>query len=65
MGDKDSVETMQRLFTRGNATKEDFSKALKGYQDAIEEMESKDRDQGRALIDAANKKYGRVNGTLF
>ena len=45
MGDKDSVETIERLFERGDATKEEFAEALEGYQDAMEEMKSNDRDE--------------------
>ena len=44
MGDNVSVETFKKMFTQGNATKEQYAQALKGYQDAIEEMKSPQRD---------------------
>ena len=47
MGHKISLETIQRQFMRGNATKEQYTEALKGYQDAVEEMKSHDRDEAK------------------
>ncbi|EJK56510.1 hypothetical protein THAOC_23587, partial [Thalassiosira oceanica] len=40
MGDKDSVESINRAFMAGLATKEHYAEALKGYQDAVEEMKN-------------------------
>ncbi|EJK46064.1 hypothetical protein THAOC_35290, partial [Thalassiosira oceanica] len=55
MGDKESLETIKRVFMRGQATKEQYAEALKGYQDAVEGMKSHDRDEANrffALLDA-------------
>ena len=58
MGDKNSLERIKTLFTRGDATEEDFSKALKGYRDAMEETKSKDRDEAKRLLDNAVQRKG-------
>ena len=50
MGDKDSLEAIKNGFMAGTATKEQYAEALKGYQDAVEEMKSHDRDEARAEI---------------
>ena len=49
MGHMESVEKMKELFTAGVATKEQYAEALKGYQDAVEEMQSHDRDEVKRL----------------
>ena len=33
------------------ATKEQYTEALKGYQDAAEKMKSHDRDEAKAFLD--------------
>ena len=45
MGEDKSVEAIKKMFTMGLATKEQYAEALKGYQVAVEEMKSNDRDQ--------------------
>ena len=35
----------------GMATKEQYAQALKGYQDAVEETKSHDRDEAKAYLD--------------
>ena len=37
------------MLVAGIATKEQYSEALKGYQDAVEEMKSHDRDEAKRL----------------
>ena len=49
MGLQISVEQIKKLFVGGLATKEQYTQALKGYQDAIEEMKSHDRDEAERL----------------
>ena len=34
---------------QGNATKEQYAEALKGYQDAVEETKSHDRDEANIV----------------
>ena len=51
MGDKDSVEVIKNMFMDGEATKAQYAEALKGYQDAVEEMKSNERDEVRDLKD--------------
>ena len=48
MGYKESVEAIKRMFMKGVATKEQYAQALKGYQDAVEEMKSHERDVAKA-----------------
>jgi len=49
MGDGNSVGAIKVLSTNGIATKEQFAQALRGYQDAVEEMKSHDRDEAKKL----------------
>ena len=49
MGHKDALEAIKRMFMAGLATKEQYAEALRGYQDAMEEMKSHDRDEAIAL----------------
>ncbi|EJK45718.1 hypothetical protein THAOC_35653 [Thalassiosira oceanica] len=51
MGDDNSVDNIKRAFEAGFATKDQYAKALKGYQDAVEEMKSHDRDEAKAFMD--------------
>ena len=49
MGHKDSVEKIKSMFIAWVATKGQYAEALKGYQDAVEEMRSHDRDEAKRL----------------
>ena len=49
MGYKDSLEMIKKMFMNGLATKEQYEQALKGCQDAVEEMKSHDRDEAKRL----------------
>ena len=49
MGHKDSLEIIKTSFMAGHATKEQYAEAMKGYQDAVEEMKSHDRDVAKRL----------------
>ena len=40
---------IKKLLMAGLATKGQSSEALKGYQDAVEEMKSQDRDEAKRL----------------
>ena len=50
MGDKDSLEAIKKMFMAGHATKVQYAEALKGYQDAVEEMKSHDRDEAKQTL---------------
>ncbi|EJK54600.1 hypothetical protein THAOC_25755 [Thalassiosira oceanica] len=52
MGLEASVEMIRRMSKRGEATKAQYAEALKGYQDALKEMKSHDRDEANAVIKA-------------
>ncbi|EJK62565.1 hypothetical protein THAOC_16816, partial [Thalassiosira oceanica] len=45
LGSKHSLDMIKMMFTNGNATKTDFVEALRGYQSAVEETRSPDRDE--------------------
>ena len=47
MGCKVSLEMIKKMFMEGDATKEQYAEALRGYQDAVEEMKSHDRDEAK------------------
>ena len=47
MGDQASLANLKRMFIQHWATKADYAEALRGYQSAIEEMRSPDRDEAR------------------
>ena len=49
LGDKVSLETIKKMFVGGFATKAQYTEALRGYQDAVEEMKSHDRDEVKRL----------------
>ena len=49
MGHKVSLENIRKLFVGGIAAKEQYTDALKGYQDAAGEMKSHDRDKAKRL----------------
>ena len=40
---------IKKMFMARVATKEEYAKVLKGYQDAMEEMKSHDRDEAEGL----------------
>ncbi|EJK76944.1 hypothetical protein THAOC_01264 [Thalassiosira oceanica] len=49
MGYEGALEMIKNMFTEGFATKGQYAEALKGYQNAVEEMKSHDRDEANAL----------------
>ena len=49
MGLNISVGKIKGMFMAGVATKEQYAQALKGCQDAVEEMKSQDRDEAKRL----------------
>ncbi|EJK57315.1 hypothetical protein THAOC_22657 [Thalassiosira oceanica] len=49
MGDTFAVEKIKNMFMIGFATKEQYAEALTGYQVAVEEMRSHDRDEAKRL----------------
>lgn len=50
LGDQDSLKIVKKFFMNGHATKADYAEeALRGYQNATEEMSSPDRDEAKEL----------------
>jgi len=48
-GFAESLEEIKELYTDGEATKDDYSKALQSYQEYLGEIKSKQRDQAAAF----------------
>ena len=49
MGHEVSLRLIKKLFMTGRATKEQYAEALNGYQNAVEEMKSHDRNEAKRL----------------
>ena len=47
MEDERSVDAIKKGFIAGQATKEQYTQALNGYQDAVAETKSHDRDEAK------------------
>ena len=52
MGHKESLDTIQEMFTDGFAKNEYYAEALEGYQEAVEETKSHQRDEANAELRA-------------
>ena len=50
-GYNDSLDTIQAMFNNGQATKDDYAKALRVYKENLVEIESKQRDEAAAFDD--------------
>jgi len=50
-GLSDSLTNIKELFTEGHATKDDYAKALRGYQAYLDEVKSNQRDEAAAFSD--------------
>ncbi|EJK47698.1 hypothetical protein THAOC_33566 [Thalassiosira oceanica] len=61
LGCQDSLNTVKRMFMNGHATKADYAAALRGYQSAIEDMSSPDRDEARAMSTVGRTLLKRVH----
>lgn len=48
-GFKESVDAVKMMFKNGQASKDQFAKALKVYQKAIQEMKSPQREEANRL----------------
>ena len=49
MGHEKSLGNIKDMFMHGLATKADYAESLRGYQSAVEEMNSPDRDEAKSL----------------
>eukprot|EP00956_Cyclotella_meneghiniana_P028575 scaffold66960_cov24-Cyclotella_meneghiniana.AAC.1 len=54
-GLKVSLDAVMEYFKQGYVTKEDFEKTLRGYQDALEETKTEQRDRAAAIVRAARQ----------
>ena len=55
MGDESSLDLIKNMFIDGFATKEQYAEALKGYQKAVAEMKSRDRDESKRVLGLGRK----------
>ena len=49
--DADALENIKRLYMEGHATKDDYIKALRSYQECLDEIRSDQRDEAAAYDD--------------
>ena len=49
MGYEESLDDIKEMFMEGHATKAQYAEALRGYQDAVEEMKSPHREEAKRL----------------
>ncbi|EJK55603.1 hypothetical protein THAOC_24653 [Thalassiosira oceanica] len=49
MGDEDSLNRIKAMFMKGHATKAQYAEALKGYQSALEETKSPQREEAKKI----------------
>ena len=50
-GDFNSLENTRRMYTSGRATKDDYTEALRSYQEYLDEIKSDQRDEAAAAAD--------------
>ena len=50
-GNTDSLETIKQLFMNGDATKDDYTKALRAYQANLVQIKSAQRDEAATYSD--------------
>ena len=50
-GDHDSLKTIKQMYKDGEATKDDYAKALQAYQSYLSEIKSDDRDKAAEYSD--------------
>ena len=49
MGYEKSLNNIKKMFVKGHATKAQYAEALRGYQNAVEEMQSPQREEAKRL----------------
>ena len=53
-GMKESLSTIQEMFKKGVATKDDYTQALRAYQSYLGEIKSAQRDEAAAAVENYN-----------
>ena len=61
LGDQQSLNGVKAMFMKGLATKGDYAAALRGYQSAIEEMSSPERDEAIKILELKKIKECKLN----
>ena len=62
LGDQHALNNVKDMYTKGLATKASYAEALRGYQSAIEEMRSPERDRAAPLAKLAATKHSSEVG---
>ena len=57
LGDHDSLKSLRKLYAGGNASKEDYAGALRGYQAAMNEAKSSEREYAEEFIKGGIAEY--------
>ena len=50
LGDADSIDRIKDMLRWGIASKSDYAEALRGFNDAVEEMSSRERDEAKEVM---------------
>ena len=64
-GEYNSLNAIQRLYTDGHATKEDYAKALRAYQAYLDEIRSVQRDEAAAAQGDYRYYYPAYSSDLY
>ena len=56
-GMKQSLSAIQEMFKNGDATKEDYTQALRAYQEYLDEIKSPQRDEAATFSSEEYKYY--------
>ncbi|EJK48273.1 hypothetical protein THAOC_32947, partial [Thalassiosira oceanica] len=54
MGDEDSLNNIKAMFMEGHASKAQYAETLKGYQKALEETKSPQREEAKAVFNESD-----------
>ena len=60
MGYEESLTKIKDMFMKGHATKAQYAEALRGYQDAVEETKSPQREEVKAILKERNVAFDTV-----
>ena len=57
LGDNDSLKEIREFYVNGNATKDDYAKALRAHQKYIDGIKSPQRDEAASAYDNDEYRY--------
>ncbi|EJK72853.1 hypothetical protein THAOC_05575, partial [Thalassiosira oceanica] len=65
MGHEGSLNFIKKMFMEGHATKAQYAEALKGYQNALEETKSAQREEAKALLNGSRRPFPANTGKFL